>query len=324
MSESPPQGFVIDYSDMEPIPVIHYDKNSDALIFDNPVQTSVGLASTELAPLSFNAPAVFNNGISAGLSQHFSQYVPMPLPSDPMSLNIPAINSMGTIQATEWMIANGGVMKLYSDESGTHVFGDITVDGDVINTNLQDQLNLKAPSDNPTFTGTVTGITKSMVGLDNVDNTSDLSKPISTATQTALNLKANLDSPAFTGTVTGITKAMVGLGNVDNTTDLLKTVSSATQTALNLKANLASPTFTGVVTTPTIAGDAARLGTIPTPSSFLSKLEVNGEEALNICGNGGVVIRLASTYRHGLTIHTDLSLQQLYKHLTTVTAQICF
>jgi hypothetical protein len=29
-----------------------------------------------------------------------------------------------------------------------------------------------------------------MVGLDNVDNTNDLSKPISTATQTALDLKA--------------------------------------------------------------------------------------------------------------------------------------
>jgi len=34
-------------------------------------------------------------------------------------------------------------------------------------------------------------ITKAMVGLANVDNTSDLNKPISTATQTALNLKEN-------------------------------------------------------------------------------------------------------------------------------------
>lgn len=35
-------------------------------------------------------------------------------------------------------------------------------------------------------------ITKAMVGLANVDNTSDLNKPISTATQTALNLKENI------------------------------------------------------------------------------------------------------------------------------------
>lgn len=78
-------------------------------------------------------------------------------------------------------------------------------------------------------------LNKSDVGLANVDNTSDASKPVSTATQTALNLKANLASPTFTGTVSGITKTMVGLGNVDNTTDLLKPISTATQNALNLK-----------------------------------------------------------------------------------------
>lgn len=54
---------------------------------------------------------------------------------------------------------------------------------------------------NITINGTATGITKAMVGLGNVDNTTDANKPISTATQTALNLKAPLDSPTFTGTV---------------------------------------------------------------------------------------------------------------------------
>ena len=102
----------------------------------------------------------------------------------------------------------------------------------------------------PTFTGTTYGITKAMVGLGSVDNTADTAKPVSTAQQTALNLKANVASPTFTGTVSGITKAMVGLGSVDNTADTAKPVSTAQQTALNLKANLASPTFTGSVTMP--------------------------------------------------------------------------
>lgn len=48
---------------------------------------------------------------------------------------------------------------------------------------------LKAPITSPSFIGTVSGVTKSMVGLGNVDNTSDLSKPVSTATQSALDLK---------------------------------------------------------------------------------------------------------------------------------------
>ena len=98
-------------------------------------------------------------------------------------------------------------------------------------------LGTKAPINNPTFTGTVAGITKTMVGLGNVDNTSDVNKPVSDATQTLLNLKASLESPTFTGTVAGITKTMVGLANVDNTTDANKPISSATQTALDAKAS---------------------------------------------------------------------------------------
>jgi hypothetical protein len=86
-----------------------------------------------------------------------------------------------------------------------------------------------------------------MVGLGNVDNTTDANKPVSSATLTALNLKAPLASPTFTGTVSGITATMVGLSNVDNTSDVNKPVSTATQTALNLKAPIASPTFTGTV-----------------------------------------------------------------------------
>ncbi|MHA8082451.1 hypothetical protein ACST14_03425 [Aquirufa sp. A-Brett2-15D] len=109
-------------------------------------------------------------------------------------------------------------------------------------------LNLKAPIASPTFTGTVSGIDATMVGLANVNNTSDENKPISSATQTALDLKANASdvstsfalkapilSPTFTGIVSGITATMVGLGNVNNTSDASKPISTATQTALDLK-----------------------------------------------------------------------------------------
>jgi hypothetical protein len=71
-----------------------------------------------------------------------------------------------------------------------------------VTSDIQNQLDDKAPTDSPTFTGTVSGITGSMVGLGNVDNTSDLDKPISTSTQSALDLKSDLASPTFTGTVT--------------------------------------------------------------------------------------------------------------------------
>ncbi len=112
---------------------------------------------------------------------------------------------------------------------------------------LSNRINAKVPINNPTFTGTVAGIDKTMVGLPNVDNTSDAGKPISTATQTALDLKAPINNPTFTGTLGGISKTMVGLPNVDNTTDAGKPISTATQTALDLKVPINNPTFTGTV-----------------------------------------------------------------------------
>jgi len=85
-------------------------------------------------------------------------------------------------------------------------------------------------------------LTKSDVGLGNVDNTSDLNKPISTATQTALNAKENTITAGTTAqyfrgdkTFQTLDKASVGLANVDNTSDANKPISTATQTALNNK-----------------------------------------------------------------------------------------
>jgi hypothetical protein len=132
------------------------------------------------------------------------------------------------------------------------------IDGTIATTAYADQAEADAitaaGSAADTKISTAVGLlTKSSVGLANVDNTADASKPVSTATQTALNLKANLASPTFTGTVSGITSAMVGLGNVENTSDANKPVSTATTTALALKANLASPALTGTPTAPTAA-----------------------------------------------------------------------
>jgi hypothetical protein len=92
-------------------------------------------------------------------------------------------------------------------------------------------LSTKTYADSAVSTA-VAALTKSSVGLANVDNTSDASKPVSTATQTELDLKAPKADPTFTGTVSGVTKAHVGLGNVDNTADSAKPVSTAQATAI--------------------------------------------------------------------------------------------
>ena len=141
----------------------------------------------------------------------------------------------------------------------------------------------KANVASPTFTGTVSGITASMVGLGNVNNTSDANKPVSTAQQTALDLKAPLASPTFTGTVSGITASMVGLGNVNNTSDANKPVSTAQQTALNLKANLASPTFTGTVSG--ITASMVGLGNVNNTSDANKPVSAAQQTALNLKAN---------------------------------------
>lgn len=105
-----------------------------------------------------------------------------------------------------------------------------------------------------TLDGSVSGISKSSVGLGNVDNTSDANKPISTATQTALNGKqATVTGGASTITSSNLTanRALVsnGSGKVAvsavTSTELgyLDGVTSKIQTQLNGKIS-ASPIFT--------------------------------------------------------------------------------
>ena len=94
-------------------------------------------------------------------------------------------------------------------------------------------------------------VTKSQVGLGNVDNTSDAAKPISSSAQaqfdsTNNNLTAHTSS---TSNPHAVTKAQVGLGNADNTSDANKPISTAVQTALNNKLNnYTSTTITSTTT----------------------------------------------------------------------------
>lgn len=86
--------------------------------------------------------------------------------------------------------------------------------------------------------------TKSLVGLANVDNTSDINKPVSSDQQTALNAKeptitAGTAAQYWRGDKTwqALNKAAVGLSSVDNTSDANKPVSTAVQAELNKRAH---------------------------------------------------------------------------------------
>jgi len=114
-------------------------------------------------------------------------------------------------------------------------------------THLSARINLKEPANaniqtHISSTSNPHSVTKSQVGLGNVDNTTDLNKPISTTTQNALNTKegtitAGTTTQYYRGdkTFQTLDKTTVGLSNVDNTSDTNKPISTATQTALNGK-----------------------------------------------------------------------------------------
>ena len=122
----------------------------------------------------------------------------------------------------------------------------------------------------------IAAVTVTSLSLENVNNTSDVNKPVSTATQTALDLKAPLASPALTGVPTAPTAAAATdttqiattafvraevaalVNSAGATLDTLGEIATALgndanlsqtlTTSIGLKAPLASPTFTGTVT----------------------------------------------------------------------------
>jgi hypothetical protein len=133
-------------------------------------------------------------------------------------------------------------------------------------------------------------VTKTQVGLSNVDNTSDANKPISTATQTALNLKAPLDSPAFTGTPT-VPTAVAGTSTIQasSTAFVQQELTSQAVKLTGAQTVAGVKTFSSGVNTPSINGG---------PLAGTRNRIINGNFAINQRGVSGTVTLAAGAYGH--------------------------
>jgi hypothetical protein len=135
---------------------------------------------------------------------------------------------------------------------------------------------------------TPTGITKSDVGLANVDNTTDANKPISTATQTALDAKLASATAATT---------------------------YETITNVALKAPLASPALTGVPTAPTAAADT---NTTQIATTAFAKAEADAAqsaaESTASSALSGVTV--------GTTAFTAVNINSVAKQIAATTGNI--
>ena len=201
--------------------------------------TSGKIADGTVVDADVSAIAEISQSKISGLTSDLALKAPLASPTFTGTVVLPS----GTI--TSGMIADGTIVD--ADLSATAEISQSKISG------LSTSLGLKADIASPTFTGTVSGVTKSMVGLGSVDNTSDSSKPVSTAQQTALDAK--LDSA--TAATTYETIANVAL-----------------------KAPLASPDLTGVPTAPTAVSstNTTQVATTAYVKSVVSDL-TNGASA---------------------------------------------
>ncbi len=143
--------------------------------------------------------------------------------------NVSATNIAGTNTGDQTIILTGDVTG-----GGTSAFSTTIANNAVTNTKAAQMPastikgnNAGAVADPADLT---VAQTKVMLALEQVNNTSDANKPVSTAQSAALALKAPLASPAFTGTPTAPTAAPG-----DNSTQVSTT--AYTDTALSLKAD---------------------------------------------------------------------------------------
>jgi hypothetical protein len=185
-----------------------------------------------------------------------------------------------------------------------------------ITTSTQSALDLKAPLADPTFTGTVSGVTKAHVGLGNVDNTADSEKPVSTAQATAIataKSEAIADATAQVNAV--IASAPAALNTLDELAAALGDDANFATTVTNglaAKAPINAPTFTGLVTV-AASGVAFTDGTqtkvgVPSITTFGSSFAATGtlaagEQDKFVPVAGAVTITLPATgYSTGQSI----------------------
>jgi hypothetical protein len=136
---------------------------------------------------------------------------------------------------------------------------------------------------------TPTGIVKGDVGLGNVDNTSDVNKPVSTAQAAADALKANLASPAFTGVPAAPTAAPG-----TNTTQIATAAFVQAAVAASTSGVASFNGLTGIVTSGVVVQKFTASGTYtPTPGMLHAIIECVGG------GGGGGGVAGASAYLGG-------------------------
>ena len=167
--------------------------------------------------------------INTSITSINTNLAPKASPTFTGTVVLPETTSIGNVDATEISYVNGVTSGIQAQIDTKLATATAASTYETIS-----NVALKAPLADPTFTGTVSGVTKAHVGLGNVDNTSDASKPVSTAQAAAI-------ATAKSEALAEVTAVIAGAPGAPNTLDELAA-------ALNDDANFASTVTTAIAT----------------------------------------------------------------------------
>ena len=230
--------------------------------------TAAEIADSTIINSKIAANAAIAQTKIAGLAESFAEKAPLASPTFTGSVVLPSTTSIGDVSSTEIGYLDGVTSSVQTQ---------ITAAGTALSTHESDTTNIHgiadtsllatksyadtAESDAITAAGTaadskiataVAALTKSSVGLANVDNTSDENKPVSTAQATAIaTAKSEAIADATSQVNAVIASAPAALNTLDELAAALGDDASFATTITNslaAKAPIASPTFTGTVT----------------------------------------------------------------------------
>ena len=271
--------------------------------------TETKIAGGAISDGHINAAAAIAQSKIAGLGDALDLLAPKSAPTFTGTVVLPSTTSIGSVSSTELGYLDGVTSSVQtqitaagtalssheSDTTNVHGIADTSLLATTANvaTAKTEAITAAGTAADTKVSTAVAALTKSSVGLANVDNTADSAKPVSTAQATAI---ATAKSEAIADATAQVNAVIASAPAALNTLDELAAAlgddanfASTITTSLAAKAPIAGPTFTGTVTvaangiaftdkTQTKAG-VPSLTTIATAVSSNSTLDALGTDA---------------------------------------------
>jgi hypothetical protein len=230
--------------------------------------TNDKIADVTITNAKISATAAIDQSKVAGLTEALATKATIDSPTFTGAVVLPATTTIGTVDSTEMGYLNGvtssvqtqltaGATALAAHEADTtniHGIADTSVlaTATTVATAKSEAITAAGTAADTKVSTAVAALTKSSVGLGNVDNTADASKPVSTAQATAIATAKSEAIASATASVNAvIASAPAALDTLNELATALGNDASFATTmtnALAAKAPIASPTFTGTVT----------------------------------------------------------------------------